>query len=162
MLVIRYTALLALVVWLGGMILLAVIVAPSTFQVLQAAAPATGRALAGSLFGTMLRHFSVVSYVCGFLMLVCLFAIKFLGPPPQSFIPRVAIVAAMLIVAVCSGYPIARAIGRVQAQVSGPISALPAADARRVEFDRLHQTSTALMTLNIGLGLVLLFWYVRE
>jgi hypothetical protein len=50
----------------------------------------------------------------------------------------------------------------VQAQVSGPISALPAADARRIEFDRLHQTSTALMTLNIGLGLVLLFWYVRE
>jgi uncharacterized membrane protein len=162
MLAIRYTALLALVVWLGGMILLAVIVAPSTFQVLQAAAPATGRALAGSLFGTMLRHFNVVSYVCGFLMLVCLFAIKFLGPPPQSFIPRVAIVAAMLVVAVYSGYPVARAIGRVQAQVSGPISALPPTDARRVEFDRLHQTSTTLMAINVGLGLVLLFWYVRE
>ena len=83
-------------------------------------------------------------------MLVCLFAIKFLGPPPQSFIPRVAIVAAMLIIAVYSGYPLTRATARVRAQVSGPVSALPATDARRVEFDRLHQISTALMAVTCG------------
>jgi hypothetical protein len=162
MLLIRYTALLALVVWLGGMILLALVVGPSTFQVLQSAAPANGSTIAGPLIGTMLRQFHVVAYVCGSLMLVCLFAIKFLGPPPQSFIPRVAIVAAMLIIAVYSGYPLTRATARVRAQVSGPVSALPATDARRVEFDRLHQISTALMAVNAALGLVLLFWYVRE
>jgi uncharacterized membrane protein len=141
MLILRYTALLALVVWLGGMIMLGLIVAPSTFQVLQAADPAAGRVLAGSLFGTILWHFHLVAYVCAFLMLACLVAIKFLGPPPASFIPRVAIVVVMLIVAVYSGYPIARGI---------------------VQLDRLHQTSTALMTVNLALGLVLLFWYVRE
>jgi hypothetical protein len=50
----------------------------------------------------------------------------------------------------------------VQSQVSGPVSQLPKEDPRRVQFDRLHRTSTMLMTMNMGLGLVLLFWYVRE
>ena len=50
----------------------------------------------------------------------------------------------------------------IQAQVHGPISDLPATDARRLRFDELHQRSTTLMALNICLGLVLLFWYVRE
>ncbi len=162
MFVVRYVALLALVVWVGGMILLALIVAPSTFGVLQAADPVSGRVLAGSLFGAILGNFHVVEYVCALVVLVCLFAIKFVGPPPHAFIPRVAIVAVMLMLAVVSGLPVARQIARVQSEISGPVNALPAADPLRVRFDRLHQTSTALMTINMGLGLVLLFWYVRE
>ena len=51
MLALRYVYVLALVVWLGGMVVLGAIVAPATFQVLQASAPATGRALAGAVFG---------------------------------------------------------------------------------------------------------------
>lgn len=141
MLVIRYTALLALVVWLGGMIILGLIVAPSMFEVLQTANPATGRELAGSLFGTIFWHFHLVAYACAFVILTCLFAIKFLGPPPASFIPRVSIVVVMLIVAVYSGYPVARGTVPVPSH---------------------HETSTALMTINMTLGLVLLFWYVRE
>lgn len=159
---IRYVALLALVVWLGGMILLGLVVAPSTFRVLQAADPVAGRVLAGGLFGDVLRHFHLVAYACAAVILVCLFAMKFVGPPPHGFIPRVAIVAAMLVVAVYSGYPVSREITRVQSQVSGPIHELPSTDARRVRFDQLHQTSTALMTINLALGLVLLLWYVRE
>ncbi|HWF84843.1 MAG TPA: DUF4149 domain-containing protein [Vicinamibacterales bacterium] len=162
MLVIRYTALLALVVWLGGMIILGLIVAPSIFEVLQTANPATGRDLAGSLFGTIFWHFHLVAYACAFVILTCLFAIKFLGPPPASFIPRVSIVVVMLIVAVFSGYPVARGIVQARSQVSGPMSALPDRDVRRVQFERLHETSTALMAINMTLGLILLFWYVRE
>jgi hypothetical protein len=162
MFAIRYVALLALVIWLGGMILLGSLVAPSTFSVLQAADPVSGRMLAGSLFGTILGNFHYIEYICGFVVLVCLFAIKFIGPPPHAFIPRIVIVAIMLMIAMAEGYPVAREINRVQAEVAGPINALPATDPRRVEFDRLHQASTVLMTVNMGLGLVLLFWYVRE
>lgn len=162
MFAIRYVALLSLVVWLGGMIVLGTLVAPVTFGVLQTADPATGRVLAGSLFGAILRNFHVVEYACGGLVLVCLFAIKFIGPPPLAFIPRVAIVVLMLALALTSGVPVTRGIARVQAEVSGPINALPETDARRVRFDRLHQTSTILMTINMGLGLVLLYWYIKE
>ena len=57
---------------------------------------------------------------------------------------------------------VTREIARVQSQVSGPMNQLPKDDARRVRFDSLHRTSTVLMTVNMALGLVLLFWYVRE
>ena len=45
MLALRYLYVLALVVWLGGMVVLGAIIAPATFQVLQARAPEIGRAL---------------------------------------------------------------------------------------------------------------------
>lgn len=162
MLAIRYVALVALVVWLGGMVVLGLIVAPSTFRVLQAQDPATGRVLAGAVFGAMLRQFHLLAYACGAIILVTLFIMKFMGPPPRAFVGRSAIVAVMLALAVYSGGPVTREIAQLQSAVSGPMNALPDSDPRRARFDRLHATSTMLMTINMALGLVLLFWYVRE
>jgi hypothetical protein len=158
----RYLALTALVVWLGGMVILGLLVAPQTFRVLQAADPANGRVLAGALFGAMLRQFHLMAYVCGAVLLVCLFVMKFVGPPPHAFVARIAIVTLMLALEFYSGVPVTRQIAEVQSQVSGTISQLPPTDERRIRFDRLHQTSTTLMVINMGLGLVLLAWYVRE
>ena len=164
MLAIRYVALSALVVWLGGMIVLGLLVAPSTFGVLQATAPdaATGRMLAGAVFGEILRRFHILAYGCGAFLLASLFVMKFVGPPPQAFVARTAIVALMLAIALYSGVPVSREINQIQSQVSGPISSLPQTDARRARFDRLHGLSTTLMMINMGLGLALLYWYVRE
>lgn len=162
MIFIRYLALLALVVWLGGMATLGLLVAPQTFHILQASNPVDGRMLAGALFGALLRQFHLIAYACGGVLLVCLFIMKFVGPPPHAFVARVGLVTLMLALALYSGVPVTRELAQVQSQVSGPVSQLPAADPRRVRFDRLHRTSTTLMTINMGLGLVLLFWYVRE
>lgn len=164
MLVIRYLALTVLVIWLGGMIVLGLLVAPSTFAVLQASAadPGSGRMLAGAVFGEILRRFHLLAYGCGAILLTCLFMMKFIGPPPQAFVTRAAIVAVMLALAAYSGVPVSREIATLQSQVSGPISALPETDARRASFNRLHSLSTTLMMINMGLGVVLLYWYVRE
>ena len=162
MLAVRYLALAALVVWLGGMVVLGVIVAPTTFRVLQDADPGGGRVIAGALFGELLSRFDLLAYTCGGVVLVALFVMKFLGPPPAAFVVRAAIVAAMLAIAVYSGVSVSREIARIQAAVATPVHELPAADPRRVRFDALHRTSTTLMTVNMGLGLVLLFWYARE
>ena len=164
MLVIRYLALTVLVVWVGGMIVLGLLVAPTTFGVLQSSAPdpATGRMLAGSVFGEILRRFHLLAYGCGALLLVCLVVLKFVGPPPSAFVIRVAIVTLMLALALYSGLPVSREIAQIQAQVAGPMSSLPQTDARKARFDRLHGMSTTLMMINIGLGLVLLYWYTRE
>jgi uncharacterized membrane protein len=164
MIVIRYVALAVLVIWLGGMIVLGLLVAPSTFGVLQASAsdPGSGRVLAGAVFGEILRRFHLLAYGCGAILLTSLFMMKFIGPPPQAFVVRAAVVAVMLALAVYSGVPVSREIAALQAQVSGPMSALPQTDARKARFDRLHSLSTTLMTINMGLGLVLLYWYVRE
>lgn len=162
MLAIRYVSLTALVIWLGGMVILGLLVAPSTFGVLQAADPTNGRMLAGAVFGTILRRFHYVAYACGAILFVSFFVMKFVGPPPQAWVLRAALVFVMLLLALYSGIPVTREIEAIQSQISGPVSRLPESDPRRVRFDRLHRTSTTLMTINMGLGLVLLFWYVRE
>jgi len=67
---VRYVALASLVVWLG---------------VLQSA-----------LTGNPTAYASTIAFACGGALIISLFAMKFLGPPPRSFVPRVALVAAML------------------------------------------------------------------
>jgi hypothetical protein len=162
MFVVRQLALTALTVWLGGMATLGLLVAPTTFRVLEMADPDAGRVLAGAVFGEVLRRFHLLAYACGAVILVCLFVIKFVGPPPRSFKLRVAIAVLMLAIALYSGLPLTREIASVQAQVAAPVRTLPETDQRRVRFDRLHATSTALMTVNMTLGLILLGWYARE
>jgi hypothetical protein len=104
MLAVRYVALAALVVWLGGMVTAA--------------------------FGEFLRPFHLVSLGCGAVILVSLFIMKFVGPPPHAFVPRAALTALMLLV-----------LG---------VSAV------------LRSASSVLVGINLVLGFVLLFWYVRE
>ena len=108
MLVVRYLALAAFVVWLGGLVTLSFFVVPSR---------------------EALEQFDLVAYGCGGLLVICLLVLKFVGPPPSAFVPRLALVVLMLAVAAGAGL-----VGR-------------AGLARLVD---------------IGLGFVLLFWYIRE
>ncbi len=133
MLAVRYTYVLALVVWLGGMLVLSALVAPATVQVLQAADPSGGRTLAGALVGALLARFHYVAYGCGAALLVSLALMRIVGPRPQAFAARVLITAAMLGLALYSGLSV---IERV--------------------------VSARLMMANIGGALVLLFWEARE
>ncbi len=162
MFAVRYVYVLALVVWLGGMVLIGAIVAPTTFQVLQAADPANGRVLAGELFGTILARFHPVTYGAGGVMFVALIAMRLLGPRPPAVAVRALIVAAMLGVSLYSGRVVLRRVDTIQQQVGTLPSRLPAGDPRRVEFDALHTLSTQLMMLNIAAALVLLYWEARE
>lgn len=162
MLAVRYVVLTALVVWLGGMIVLGAIVAPSAFRVLQAADPHGGRVLAGLVFGEVLRQFHLVAYLCGGIVVVGLLLMKFVGPPPAAFVLRLAVVVFMLASAAYSGLALSRDIAATQAVIAGPVSTLPAGDPTRVHFEALHQRSTVLMMINTGLGLLSLFWYTRE
>ena len=161
MLALRYVYVLALVVWLGGMVVLGAIVAPATFQVLQASDPVQGRALAGELFGTLLARFHYVAYAAGALLLVTLAGMALLGPRPRGFAVRTAIVGAMLLVALYSGVVVLGTIDAIQGEVGGLPSQLPADDIRRVRFDELHALSTRLMMANIIAALALLYWEAR-
>jgi hypothetical protein len=71
----RYVALVALAIWVGGM------VAPFWAD--------TGPARIQPLSRQ-------VAYTCGGAMLVSLFLLKFVGPPPRAFPVRVALVVLML------------------------------------------------------------------
>jgi hypothetical protein len=162
MLALRYVYVLVLALWLGGMVVLGALVAPSTFQVLQAADPETGRSLAGMLFGTILSRFHFVSYAaCGTLLIVlCVMAV--LGPRPVQFAIRCLLITAMLAVSLYSGIVVLGEIDGIQQQVGILVSKLDVADPRRIRFDQLHVLSERLMLVNVVGALALLFWEARE
>jgi uncharacterized membrane protein len=162
MLALRYVYVLALAVWLGGMLILGAVVAPTTFQILQESAGASGREMAGAVFGATLARFHYVAYAAGALLLLTLGAMRVLGPRPARSGLRAIIVAAMLGVALYSGVIVLSEIDAVQTAAGGLPSRLPAGDERRVRFDALHLLSTRLMMMNIAGALVLLYWEARE
>jgi hypothetical protein len=158
----RYVYLVALAVWLGGMIALGTIVAPALFQTLPSLSPEDGRAFAGETFKVMLTHFQTVTYVCGGTAFVALVAMAVLGPRPMHFSVRALILAAMLGVSIYSGRRVLGGIDVIQAEVGTLPSRLPAGDARRVRFDELHRLATILMMVNIVGALALLGWEAAD
>ncbi len=102
MIAVRYAALLALVVWVGGMVVLELLVAPSTSRILPIGTPAAGHEIADAVVGDIVRQFHLVAYACGGLLLACFVVLKLVGPPPRAFVARVAIVVVMLGVALYS------------------------------------------------------------
>lgn len=162
MLALRYLYVLALVVWLGGMLILGAIVAPTTFEVLQTSAGSHGRELAGAVFGAALARFHHIAYGAATLLLLTLGAMRVLGPRPANGGLRAIIVLVMLAVALYSGIVVLRQIDAVQTAAGGLPSLLPAGDERRVRFDALHVLSTRLMMFNIAGALILLYWEARE
>jgi uncharacterized membrane protein len=164
MIVLRYAYVLALVVWLGGMVVVGSVVAPAVFQVLQTRSPEAGRILAGAVFGTVLGRFHYLAYACGGIILVTLIVMAVLGPRPTAFAVRTALVSAMLGIALYSGFVVLRSVEHLQHEIGVNVSpsSLPAGDTRRVRFDQLHVLSTRLMMINMIGALVLLYWEARE
>lgn len=162
MLALRYVALVALVIWVGGLLALGAIAAPSIFAVLAITQPDNGRMLAGALFGEILRRFHIVSYAAGALLLGTLLLRRVLGPAPRRFAWRAGIATVMLSATAYSGLVVASRIARIQSSIGAAPSSLPVDDPRRVEFGRLHGLSTALELIPTLGGLMLIFWEMKE
>jgi hypothetical protein len=84
MLALRYVHVLALAIWLGGMVVLGALVAP----------------------GTTIARFHYVAYACGGAFVLTLMAMALLGPRPSGFALRLVLSGAMLLVALYSGFAI--------------------------------------------------------
>jgi hypothetical protein len=162
MLALRYAGLLALTVWVGGLLALGAIAAPSIFDVVAARHVAEGRALAGAIFGETLRRFHILSYVCGAIVVGTFAARAVLGPRPMHFAVRLGIVLAMLATSAYSGLVVSRSIARMQAEIGVSPSSLPDSDPRRGAFGRLHALSSALQLVPVLGGMLLLFWETKE
>lgn len=162
MVALRYAALLALTLWVGGLLALGGIAAPSIFDVLAVQPVADSRALAGAIFGEVLRRFHLLSYACGAIVIGALFARAVLGPRPRWFGVRTAIAAAMLAASLYSGMIVAGEIEQLRAQIGVSPSSLAESDPRRAAFGQLHAMSLALQLIPVLGGLVLLFLELKE
>ena len=69
MLVLRFATVLAIAVWIGGLLALGAIAAPAIFEVVSLRQVPDGRMLSGAIFGEVLRRFHLVSYGCGAVIL---------------------------------------------------------------------------------------------
>ena len=162
MFLLRYAALLALVVWVGGLVALGAIAAPATFEVMAARQVPEGRLLAGALFGEILHRFFVTSCAAAGVIFLSLMLRRILGPKPRRFGWRAGILILMVASAVYAGVVVAGRIATLQASIKVAPSTLPASDPRRIEFGRLHGLSTALQIVPLLGGLALIFWELRE
>ena len=161
MLVPRFVALLALVIWVGGLLALGGIAAPAIFEIL-ATQPDGGRMLSGAVFGEILRRFHLVSYGAGAVLLATLLLRRVLGPAPRRFAWRAGLATVMLVATAYGGIVVAGEIAALQRQIGAAPSSLPEGDARRVRFGRLHGLSTALQLVPLLGGLMLIYWEIKE
>jgi uncharacterized membrane protein len=162
MLALRYAGLLALVLWVGGLLVLGAIGAPSIFDVLALRQVADDRVLAGAIFGETLRRFHLLSYACGAVLLVTIVIRAVLGPRPRRFAIRAAIAFLMLAASAYSGVIVSAEIAEAQTAIGAVPSSLPETDPRRAQFGRLHATSTGLELVPVLGGLMLLFWELKD
>ena len=72
MLLLRFAAVLTLVVWVGGLLALGGVVAPAIFDVTAAHHVSDRRLLSGAVFGEILQRFDLVCYVAGTVLLLTL------------------------------------------------------------------------------------------
>ena len=160
----RFATVLAIAIWIGGLLALGTIAAPAIFDVVSLRQVPDGRVLSGAIFGEVLRRFDLVSYACGALVLATLAVRAVLGPRPRRFSLRAGIGVLMLSASMYSGMVLSNRIASVQQAIGAGVapSSLPAGDPRRVEFGRLHGQSTLVQLVPILGGLLLILFELRD
>lgn len=153
----RFAGLLALALWIGGLVTLAGLAAPALFDVLAARDPATGREMAGVIFGVLFERFQYASWIAGAVLLLSLGGRAALGPRPRRFGIRMWVAAGMLAASVTSVLYVTPRIERLRAGASGSMASLSDDDPVRVEFGQWHAVSTGLMALTLAAGVGLLW-----
>jgi hypothetical protein len=162
MFLLRYLYVVALVLWVGGLIVAGALVAPSVFGVLQAWQASEGRVLAGQVFGEVLLRLTWLSYAMGGIMFITLTLHRLLGARPVKYGIRVGIMSVMLTMMMVTGFYLIPGVNAIQADVKGPVAELPDADPRRLEFNRLHGLSNVFFAITAIGGLALCWWEARE
>ena len=104
MIFLRYLYVLALVVWLGGIVVAGGVAAPSIFAVLQEWNPVEGRVLAGRVFGEVLQRLYWLGYASAAVMFVALTLHRLLGARPIRYGVRAIILALMVSATMAADY----------------------------------------------------------
>lgn len=140
--------LLALIVWIGGIIFFAFVLAPAVFGVLPT------RELAGNVITRSLNELHWMGIICGavfFLFSMVYSQKKLARPKPFSLINLLILL--MLALTLISQFAITPKMHVLRTEM-GTIDNVPADDARRIEFNRLHGWSTRTEGGVLFLGIV--------
>ena len=148
----RYLMVLSLVVWIGGLIFFAFVLAPTAFSVL----PNTH--LAGNVVGRALGKLHWIAIFSGIVFLITSLLYSYLTQgTAHMFAMRHILICVMLALTLVSQFWIIPRMDTLRAQV-GDFAQVPLTDPARIQFDALHVWSTRVEGAVLLLGLVALFF----
>jgi uncharacterized membrane protein len=147
----RFVMLLSLVVWIGGLIFFAFVLAPTAFQVL----PSTH--LAGNVVGRALDKLHWIAIISGVVfLLTSLLYSRLTGGAEHVFAMRHVLLCLMLALTLFSQFWIIPRMDTLRTQV-GDFGSVPLNNPERVQFDALHVWSTRVEGAVLLLGLVVVY-----
>ena len=145
--------LLSLVVWLGGLIFLAFVEAPTAFT--PGVLPT--RHMAGSIVGRSLDLLHYMAIVSGIVFLIAsMLYSRMATGDARPLAARHLLIVLMLVLTVISQFAISPKLHALRAEV-GVIDSVPLDNPLRREFDRLHVWSEKFEEAVLLLGLVALY-----
>ncbi len=148
----RFLMVLSLVVWIGGLIFFAAVLAPTAFQVLM---PNTH--LAGNIVGRALGKLHWIAISSGIVFLIAsLLYSYFTQGTAHLFAMRNVLISLMLALTLFSQFWIIPRMDRLRASV-GDFATVTLDNAVRVQFDALHVWSTRVEVAVLVLGLVVVY-----
>ena len=156
--VIRFLMLLSLVVWVGGIIFFAFVLAPTVFH--PGILPS--RHLAGAVVSRSLGILHAIGLTCGLVFLVTsMIDSEVITGSLAPFAGRNLLVYMMIVLTLVSMFAISSRMLNLRRDMVF-IDNVPHDDPRRVEFNRLHEWSTRLESGVLLLGLAVIFLTSRR
>src|ERR1700683_4931972 len=150
----RFLMLLSLIVWVGGLIFFAFVLAPTAFTI-PGVLPNTH--LAGNVVGRALGKLHWIAIVAGVIFLASsLLYSRLTDGVAHVFAARHVFLCLMLVLTLISQFGIIPRMDVLRASM-GEVSAVPIDNPERVQFDALHIWSTRVEGAVLLLGLVVVY-----
>jgi hypothetical protein len=154
--VLRFFMLLSLVVWLGGIIFFAFVLAPTVFTVLPT------RHLAGNVVTRSLTLLHWIGIISGLVFAGTSMAwARTTTGTAEPLAARHLLIYLMIVLTLVSQAGVGSRMAALRTGM-GVIDDVPQDDPRRVEFNRLHQWSTRLEGTVLLLGMAVLYLTARR
>ncbi len=136
--ILRFLMLMALIVWIGGILFFGAVVAPTVFTVLPT------HELAGRVVNHSLGMLHWMGIISGVIYLICSMTYARLARGfAHPFAARNVFIVVMIALTAISLFVVTAKMEALRTDM-GVIDSVPFSDTRRVEFNRLHAWSTDL------------------
>jgi hypothetical protein len=151
----RFLMLISLTVWIGGIIFLSFVEAPTAFSV------APTRHMAGTVVGHSLSILHWMGLFSGVVFLGSSMLLSSLtSGSAQPLAARHILILAMLLLTAISQFGVSPKMAALRAQF-GDIDTVPATDPGRLQFDSLHVWSVRLEVAVLALGFIVIYLTAR-
>jgi hypothetical protein len=157
----RSLILLAIAIWVGGLLFFGVVVAPVAFGRLMPMFPdpAVGLQVAGTMVRDSLTHLHDIGLFCGAILLLLYIVERVTRATRRAIGPPMLLVAVMMGLTAYSQFSVIPRMEMLRIKAGVAMADFGSTNPARVDFNRLHNLSTSLegIVLLCGLGLIVLY-----